>query len=1254
MTAKISFFPWLLILYSLTFTLLIKHTVSQDNRQAYIVYMGNRPEGQIISTAALHISMLRQVLGSNIGQESLLRSFKRSFQGFVVKLTEEEAQRMARLRGVVSVFPNRKRKLHTTRSWDFIGFSQQVERATIEGDIVIGMLDTGIWPESASFDDQGFGPPPTKWEGSCQASSNFTCNNKIIGARYYRSDGEFPAGDIISPRDENGHGSHTSSTAAGNLVSSASLYGLAQGTARGGVPSARIAVYKVCWADGCYDADMLAAFDDAIADGVDILSISIGGSNPQEYFDNAIAIGAFHAMTKGILTSVAAGNDGPSLGSITNVAPWFLSVAASTIDRKFLTTVQLGNNQTYQGISINTATLEGMLPLIYGGDAPNISAGYTNASSSFCLEDSLDQNLVKGKVVVCDILDTGEGPFYAGAAGALMRGQSNRDAAYHFPLPTSYINTADGNKVMLYLRSTSTATATLFKSHEATDTSAPYIVSFSSRGPNPVTSDILKPDLSAPGVDILAAWSLVNPVSETKGDNRFVPYNIFSGTSMACPHATAAAAYVKSFHPTWSPGAIRSTLMTTVNCTITFNLAKLSATYFLFAATPMSSKSNPEAEFAYGAGQINPIKALNPGLVYDAEAIDYIKFLCGQGYNNSILQLVTGDNSSCSETINGTVWDLNYPSFAISANTSGSGNISHVFNRVVTNVGSPSSTYKASVTAPERLKIQANPDTLNFTFLGERQAFTLTIEGAMVQSIVSASLVWDDGVHQVRSPIIVYLDYIVYMGDRPKGEFSASSVHTSILQQVIGSGAEEHLLYSYHRSFNGFVAKLTQEEVQRLKGMEGVVSVFPNGRKQLHTTRSWDFMGFSQSVQRAPTESDIIGISINTVDLKGQMLPLIYGGDAPNKTAGADGSESRYCEEGSLNETLVRGKIVLCDGLDTGEGPALAGAAGCIMSDEIYQDVAFLFPIPTSYLNLKDGSKVATYLNSTSEPTAAIFKSIAVKDEMAPSVVSFSSRGPNPITTDILKPDLTAPGVDILASWSLATKLSESPEDNRVSPYNIISGTSMSCPHASSIAAYVKSFHPTWSPAAIKSALMTTASPMNVEYNSDAEFGYGSGHLNPVKAADPGLIYDAGVLDYVKFLCGQGYNTTLLRILTGDNNSCSAANTGAVWDLNYPSFAVSTNSTQSITRVFHRNVTNVGSPVSTYKAAVVTQPGLGIQVQPSVLSFKYVGETKSFVVTVTAEVSKSLNRSSGSLVWDDGVHQVRSPVVAYYLFESEV
>ncbi|KAJ4720889.1 putative Cucumisin [Melia azedarach] len=254
------------------------------------------------------------------------------------------------MEGVLSVFPNRKRKLHTTRSWDFMGFSQQVKRAqTVESDTIIGVFDTGIWPESDGFNDTGFGPPPAKWKGTCQASANFTCNNKIIGARYYRIDGVFSPDDIVSPRDKNGHGSHTASTAAGNPVNMANLYGLASGTARGGVPSARIAVYKICWSDGCHDADILNAFDDAIADGVDIISLSVG-SHAHEYFNDAIAIGSFEAMRSGILTSTSAGNDGPRPSSISNIAPWLLTVAASTIDRHFSTKVQLGNNQSYQVI----------------------------------------------------------------------------------------------------------------------------------------------------------------------------------------------------------------------------------------------------------------------------------------------------------------------------------------------------------------------------------------------------------------------------------------------------------------------------------------------------------------------------------------------------------------------------------------------------------------------------------------------------------------------------------------------------------------------------------------------------------------------------------------------------------------------------------------------------------------------------------------------------------------------------------------
>ncbi|CAL2242872.1 unnamed protein product [Prunus armeniaca] len=253
--------------------------------------MGDKPKLDIstATTLPLHVNMLQNVVGSsNIAQEPLLlHSYKRSFNGFAAKLTEEELRKWLvvdlaffpicrkRMAGVVSVFPSGKKKLHTRRSWNFIGFHENVKRSTVESDIIVGMIDSGVWPESASFSDAWFSPPPKKWKGTCQGSSNFTCNNKIIGARYYRNSEPFVKGDIKSPRDSDGHGTHTASTAAGSLVSKASLFGLGLGRARGGVPSARIAVYKVCWASDCSDNDILAAFEDAIADGVDILSVSL-------------------------------------------------------------------------------------------------------------------------------------------------------------------------------------------------------------------------------------------------------------------------------------------------------------------------------------------------------------------------------------------------------------------------------------------------------------------------------------------------------------------------------------------------------------------------------------------------------------------------------------------------------------------------------------------------------------------------------------------------------------------------------------------------------------------------------------------------------------------------------------------------------------------------------------------------------------------------------------------------------------------
>lgn len=152
--------------------------------------------------------------------------------------------------------------------------------------------------------------------------------------------------DILSPVDVHGHGTHTSSTLAGNVVPDADLFGLASGAARGAVPGARVAMYKVCWvSSGCSDMDLFAAFDAAIHEGVDVISISIGGTVPS-YTRDCIAVGAFHAMRKGILTATSAGNDGPNFASVANHAPWLVTVAASGIDRQFQSKVQLGNGRT--------------------------------------------------------------------------------------------------------------------------------------------------------------------------------------------------------------------------------------------------------------------------------------------------------------------------------------------------------------------------------------------------------------------------------------------------------------------------------------------------------------------------------------------------------------------------------------------------------------------------------------------------------------------------------------------------------------------------------------------------------------------------------------------------------------------------------------------------------------------------------------------------------------------------------------------
>ncbi|KAF2595881.1 hypothetical protein F2Q68_00011873 [Brassica cretica] len=246
------------------------------------------------------------------------------------------------LPGVISVLPEHRYELHTTRTPLFLGLdvhnADLLPETGSSSDVVVGVLDTGVWPESKTFSDVGLGPVASTWRGGCEAGTNFTaslCNRKLIGARFFARG---------SPRDDDGHGTHTSSTAAGFVVEGASLLGFASGAARGMARRARVAVYKVCWEGGCFSSDILAAIDKDVDDIVDVLSMSLGGGT-SDYYRDGVAIGAFAAMERGILVSCSAGNSGPSSSTLSNVAPWITTVGVGTIDRDFPAVAVLGKGK---------------------------------------------------------------------------------------------------------------------------------------------------------------------------------------------------------------------------------------------------------------------------------------------------------------------------------------------------------------------------------------------------------------------------------------------------------------------------------------------------------------------------------------------------------------------------------------------------------------------------------------------------------------------------------------------------------------------------------------------------------------------------------------------------------------------------------------------------------------------------------------------------------------------------------------------
>ncbi|VAI61638.1 unnamed protein product [Triticum turgidum subsp. durum] len=474
-------------------------------------------------------------------------------------------------------------------------------------------------------------------------------------------------------------------------------------------PGARIAVYKACWEEGCASSDILAAFDEAIADGVDVISVSLGAvGNAPEFYDDTTAVGAFRAVSKGIVVSASAGNSGPGDSTACNIAPWFLTVGASTLNRQFPADVILGNGETFTGTSLYAGEplAANKIPLVYGGDV----------GSKVCEEGKLNATML------------------AGGAGAILAStEVYGEQAISSPHvhPATAIPFAAAEKIRKYITMQNSPTATIvFRGTVVGPTPpSPRMAAFSSRGPNFRAPEIFKPDVTAPGVDILAAWTGANSPTELDGDTR-----------------SGIAALLRQNRPEWSPATIKSALMTTA-----YNADNAGG---VIGDMSTGDASTP---FARGAGHIDPNRAVDPGLVYDAGAEDYITFLCALGYTAE--QVAVFDSSTnCSTRAGSSAGDHNYPAFSVVFTSNKLVVVRQ--RRVVRNVGGDArATYRAKVTAPDGVRVTVIPRTLRFSATQKTREYVVTfaqrIFGSVTKNHTFGSIEWSDRKHSVMSPIAI-------------------------------------------------------------------------------------------------------------------------------------------------------------------------------------------------------------------------------------------------------------------------------------------------------------------------------------------------------------------------------------------------------------------------------------------------------------------------------------------------------------------
>jgi len=727
--------------------------------------------------------------GSDVEQ---IYSYRYSLNGFAARMTEAQAHKIENFEEVLTVWEDEIRPLATNFSPEFLGLFEPTVGLRgapgLDGDgVIVAVIDSGITPEHPALDDtreadrpslcrSSFAEntllglwlckvykrqedvllydPPENWNGVCQTGAQFeetACNNKLIGARYFvdgaQSSGPIDSSEIISARDTDGHGTHTATTVAGNRVN-ASIFGTLLGPVQGMAPRARIATYKACWLRpgdlraSCNTSDLANAIDTAVADGVHIINYSVGSSLRTATAPDEIALMA--AAKAGILAVVAAGNEGPNLGTIGSPAgaPWVITSAASSRDgQRFEEALEVLSPPAVAGKYavkeasftprlIDNDPIEGRLILV-DDDDDTLDDGSAGTTFDAC-EPLVNGNDVSGNIAYiqrggCSFEVKIANADDAGAVAVLVFNIAGKPivmtgASGLSNIPALMIGQADGNLILDEINADQTVNLVLDKGFFLTENETGNIMgSFSARGPA-LVQDILKPDVTAPGINILAGFT-PDAANSVAGEN----FAYLTGTSMATPHIAGVAALLRQAHPEWSPATIKSALMTTARQDIN-----------------QQDGTTPANPFDFGSGHIDPNKANDPGLVYDVTDDEYDAFACGTTSpaveQTRCDQLAAGGLSFAAE-------DLNQPSIAVSQLAN-----SQTVTRRVTNVGDEAETYVVSVVAPPEMTADVVPTNLT---IGPGQSATFDVTFTYVSGPLDlwrfGSLTWSSSNHEVRS-----------------------------------------------------------------------------------------------------------------------------------------------------------------------------------------------------------------------------------------------------------------------------------------------------------------------------------------------------------------------------------------------------------------------------------------------------------------------------------------------------------------------